>query len=504
MFGFVGGKHQKCSRETGFKVSVSHAQGLLIVQIDYTCSFRSPCGSLVETGPEFDYCALKDLECRSRCGYFASALFYPGQTLVVPLGEIENSKWIKTSAEMKRSMKRKVSDVKFTVQNVELEGVWVHWQCKASCEDIEAEMKEGGIQQPPDYITGENMKRLKKLNLFESCMLQINDKNYLKVEEDDTICRKSQWRKELSSRYRKMLKKEDENYEKVICDNENHKITLTGTDCEEAIKDKLETDRAKLCPITGKEGQKAGKMRRNSPRRPNSNQSSTICKLAESDEWQTDPEDDEDDADGCDSMASDGGGSPISSSCSSTVTPRGSPKKSPLLAKKLRKRKKRSASTNSNADRMPAPGDDVITETLVVYSSATVVWQDGTIETNIPSTELCPIHHLDDHEFFPGDFVLAGNTDPSHNPSFRDYGVIQNVDHHGRTAKVKWFSTYTCTDEPQPTYNGESEVSVYDLKDHPDFQYRPGTIVIRVANFNGDDSNCSAGQVRFQPVNREI
>lgn len=456
---------------------------------------KSTCGSLVETGPEFDYCALKDPESRSRCGYFASALFYPGQTLVVPLGEIENSKWIKTSAEMKRSMKKKIPDVKFTVQNVELEGVWVHWQCKASCEDIETEMKEGGIQQPPDYITGEDMKRLKKLNLFESCMLQINDKNYLKIEEDDTICRKSQWRKELSSKYRKILKTENENDEKVICDNESHKIIITGTECTDGIKEKLETDRAKLCPVTGKDGTKVGKMRRNSPRRPSSNQSSTICKLAESDEWQTDPEDEEYDADGSNSIVSDGAGSPMSSSCSSTVTPRGSPKKSPLLAKKLSKRKKRSASMNSNADRLPVAGDDVITETLVVYSSATVVWQDGTIETNIPSTELCPIHHLDDHEFFPGDFVLAGNTDPSHNPSFRDYGVIQNVDHHGRTAKVKWFSTYTCTDEPQPTYNGESEVSVYDLKDHPDFQYRPGTIVIRVANFNGDDSNCSAGQV---------
>jgi ubiquitin-conjugating enzyme E2 O len=36
---------------------------------------------------------------------------------------------------------------------------------------------------------------------------------------------------------------------------------------------------------------------------------------------------------------------------------------------------------------------------------------------------------------------------------------------------------------------------VYDLKDHPDFQYRPGTVVIRVANFEGEDANCTAGQV---------
>lgn len=46
-----------------------------------------------------------------------------------------------------------------------------------------------------------------------------------------------------------------------------------------------------------------------------------------------------------------------------------------------------------------------------------------------------------------------------------------------------------------PIYFNETEVSVYDLKDHPDFQFRPGTIVIRVANFVGEDASCTAGQV---------
>lgn len=41
----------------------------------------------------------------------------------------------------------------------------------------------------------------------------------------------------------------------------------------------------------------------------------------------------------------------------------------------------------------------------------------------------------------------------------------------------------------------EAEASVYDLKDHPDFQFRPGMIVLRVANFEGEDSKCTVGQV---------
>lgn len=47
-------------------------------------------------------------------------------------------------------------------------------------------------------MTGDDLKRLRRLNLFESCMLQINDKNYLTIGENDilNLTSKSQWRKE--------------------------------------------------------------------------------------------------------------------------------------------------------------------------------------------------------------------------------------------------------------------------------------------------------------------
>ena len=228
-----------------------------------------------------------------------------------------------------------------------------------------------------------------------------------------------------------------------------------STDCEHVKKS--ECDRSKLCPLSPK--------------------------LFESDEWQTEEEEED--------GLSDSG--TTASSCSSNPTPKGSPKKSPLLSHRIRKLKKHKQRDPKEV-KIPQVSDRVVTEALVVYSWATVVWQDGTIESDISSVELCPIHHLDDHEFFPADFVLAANDAANLNPSYRDYGVIQKVDHLGRIARVKWFSTYTNIDEPSPLYKGESEVSVYDLKDHPDFQYRPGTIVIRVANFPTE--NCAtAGQV---------
>lgn len=114
--------------------------------------------------------------------------------------------------------------------------------------------------------------------------------------------------------------------------------------------------------------------------------------------------------------------------------------------------------------------------------------QDGTYEEGISSIELYPIHHLDDHEFFPGDFVIrADSSDP------RTYGVIQRMDHAERVAVVKWFEAYSYAGEQKPKELEEAEMSVFDIKDHPDFRFRPGTIVIRVANLA--DQSCGAGQI---------
>lgn len=176
-------------------------------------------------------------------------------------------------------------------------------------------------------------------------------------------------------------------------DNQNIKLTKCekSTDCEHHKK--LECDRSKLCP----------------------------SKFLESDEWQTEEEEEE--------ALSDSG--TTASSCSSNPTPKGSPKKSPLLSHKIRKLKKHKQ-RDPIETKIPQVNDCVVTEALVVYSWATVVWQDGSIESDISSVDLCPIHHLDDHEFFPADFVLQATDASNSNPSYRDYGVIQKVDHLGR------------------------------------------------------------------------
>lgn len=180
------------------------------------------------------------------------------------------------------------------------------------------------------------------------------------------------------------------------------------------------------------------------------------------------------------------------SSCS--TTPRGSPKCSPLLANKMRKlhkqkqqqrRKKRhERMLDGSPVKMPEAGQSVVVRALLVRSSVTVLWQDGTLEKDIPSRELFPIHTLDHHEFFPSDFVLAATADKD-TDDWHNYGVIQTMDHAGRFARVKWFETAKAYDQ-EPKCKGETEVSVYDLKDHLQFQYRPGTIVVRLRKRSSD------------------
>lgn len=82
---------------------------------------------------------------------------------------------------------------------MDVESVTVQWKCKALSDisDItEAELRQH--TQPKSIVSGDDLKRLHRLNIFESCMLQINDQNYLRVERADVenVMRRNAWRRE--------------------------------------------------------------------------------------------------------------------------------------------------------------------------------------------------------------------------------------------------------------------------------------------------------------------
>lgn len=122
------------------------------------------------------------------------------------------------------------------------------------------------------------------------------------------------------------------------------------------------------------------------------------------------------------------------------------------------------------------PGDVVVTETLATVTHVEVVWQDGTVESDVRSTDLYPVLHMDENEFFPGDFVMENTGDA---PS-EEYGVVQRVDHWGRTAEVAKYRMYTVDAEnPQPEELGVEEVSVYNIREHPELNYKPTYFVAK-------------------------
>nr|XP_005993275.1 PREDICTED: (E3-independent) E2 ubiquitin-conjugating enzyme isoform X2 [Latimeria chalumnae] len=209
---------------------------------------------------------------------------------------------------------------------------------------------------------------------------------------------------------------------------------------------------------------------------------------------------DEDAADDTDDTSS------VTSSASSTASSQSGNanrrKSFPLSIKNLKRKHKKK---KTKVFREFKPGDRVTVEVVSTKTSADVMWQDGTVETNIRSNDLLPIRHLDNNEFCPGDFVVDKRDNAAQDSGV--YGVIQSGDHLGRTCAVKWF-------KPLPGGNSvelvgeEDDVSVYDIADHPDFHFRITDIVIRIAEEGQDltkrDEEPSVGQVARVDVSGKV
>jgi len=355
--------------------------------------------------------------------------FYPGQILFGPVKILEGGKWIECSPDILSTRKHKPHKAfKVTVEEIDFVSLGVSWICKAyfsssnSAEEVKA--------QPKYKVEGECLARVKMLNVFEPCTLQIGDRNFYTMKDNDIVMMKSEWKKLqkdqlMKGKKEKRSKKVEQPTEIEHVDEDDHSSDFEDYEVDSDGGSVSSQDSASQ-NIEGKQGKKKGK-----------HQPGLMTKV--------------------------------------------------LKKKKLKKSKKVCPLTMM----IVKPGDKVVTETLSTRSEVDVVWQDGTVETAIPSADLYPIHHLDDHEFFPGDFV----TEAKEEFKPHSYGVVQDVDHAGRCCRVKWFRTYTEGAQPQPIFISTADASAYDLKDHPDFKYRPGSIVIRVMNNAGDNCGLGAGQV---------
>jgi len=401
-------------------------------------TLRFPDGSKVTVDDEVadeleDIRDKRDPECE-----FKRYDFYPGQVLYGAVRQVEAGAWGQCSPEVAAARRtRPTKAFKMTVEDIDFQSLGVSWICRAYFSSTSEEGKAG---QPKYKVEGEALQRVRMLNVFEPCTVQIGDRNFYTLQEHDIVMMKAEW---------KRLQKEE-----------------------------LMVESAKAKEGKAKEGKAKAE--------------ETKEEAAVAEEHSSDFEDVEEAEEGQASDASASSAEPAEGRQGASLTRKKPKSQAGLMTKVLKKKKLRKTRRAPAAGVLAVrPGDRVVTETLATRSEVEVVWQDGTVEQGVPSRELYPIHHLDDHEFFPGDFVTEAR-DGFHPHS---YGVVQEVDHAGRCCRVKWFRTYTEGAAPQPIYCSTSDASVYDLKDHPDFKYRPGSIVIRVMNKAGDDCGLGAGQV---------
>lgn len=107
--------------------------------------------------------------------------FYPGQVLSGPLKAFETANFTFCSEEMKNfrnsSMIRGKMAMKVVVEKVKVTSVTVNWQCQAYATD--SSLSDLNDKQPPTVVKAPDLEKLKMLNVFEPCTLQIGERSHI-------------------------------------------------------------------------------------------------------------------------------------------------------------------------------------------------------------------------------------------------------------------------------------------------------------------------------------
>ncbi|KAL5995706.1 putative ubiquitin-conjugating enzyme E2 23 [Asimina triloba] len=152
-------------------------------------------------------------------------------------------------------------------------------------------------------------------------------------------------------------------------------------------------------------------------------------------------------------------------------------------------------------DRKGRKRAEVFERALLIINTLTkvdVAWQDGTREFGRDSKTLIPISSPGDHEFYPEQYVVEKASNEGDDPSdVKRMGVVRSVNAKDRTACVRWLKPVSRPEDPRE-FDNEEVVSVYELDEHPDYDYCYGDVVVRLSpvSMTADTTVAHAGADR--------
>ncbi|XP_052069646.1 (E3-independent) E2 ubiquitin-conjugating enzyme UBE2O-like [Mytilus californianus] len=400
---------------------------------------------------------------------------YPGSVLT---GERENLKVVKWIQETKKYHKKMSPSQKICVrvEESQINSVHVNWICRGF------NMTDETIQlHQPSLIKKEDLHKIKKLGKFHHCSTQINDIMMYTIKDTDVLSEVIP----------------GTNLDSTINElNNTRSNTQPDLSNDTGIVDGLDL---LSVPVSNGTESSSGEVTAQCkdgdiPDVCSGDNDSGVCTKSE---VLMNGHDDEEDVEMNDSLDT----SEITESqidennddADYEDIPDQTKEKRKRMQKRSAKGKRKKKKTMEFQTKFPTfeVGDSVAVVVYCTMSLATVMWQDGSVEKDVSSTELYPVHHLDEHEFFPGDFVVEAKEE-SDKPNY--YGAVVSCDHHSRTCMVNWYKLENgCNIK---TSDSPEEVSVYDIKDHPEYKFRPGDIVVAVGDPKKSGvGNHAAGQV---------
>ncbi len=114
-----------------------------------------------------------------------------------PLKVFSSGNFTSKTAEMERALKaeRKAKLYRVVVLECKANSLGVHWQCKTNDLGV-GENNSGNSYSPPGYtLSGDDLAKVRTLNVFEPCTIQIGDRNFYTIKEGDEILTKELWKR---------------------------------------------------------------------------------------------------------------------------------------------------------------------------------------------------------------------------------------------------------------------------------------------------------------------